>query len=433
MSKYEDIIKHINSLKVGSKISVRSIATELGVSDGTAYRAIRDCDKLGIVSTIPRVGTVRIEKVGKKNSETLSYAEVINIVGGSILGGKEGIYKSLNKFVIGAMTTDAMEKYISPNCLLIIGNREDAQRLALLNDSGVLISGGFNCSNSIKKLADEKKLPIISSSFDTFTIASMINQAMSKTMIKKDIILIEDIMDTEPAYLNMKDTVAQWKKLIQKTKLIRYPVVDDEKKVVGIISLKDLTPTLQNDEQINKIMSKDVTLFTPKTTVAYASHVMGWEGLELCPVVKKKRLVGTISINAVLKALQYAVSQPQSGRSLEDIVLKNFTFEKSEGKMCFKGKILEEMLDPIGNASWSSLNMILSSMGIMAIREKKNLNIAVDSIMTYFTRPIQMDTDVEVYTDIIYSSKSFCKVEVDMLDNKKQLLSKALISAKIMR
>lgn len=88
MSKHEEIIKYIQSLKVGTKISVRSIANDLNVSDGTAYRAIKDAETLGIVSTIPRVGTVRIEKVEKKNIENLTYAEVVNIVEGSVLGEK---------------------------------------------------------------------------------------------------------------------------------------------------------------------------------------------------------------------------------------------------------------------------------------------------------------------------------------------------------
>ena len=86
MSKHEEIIKYILSLEVGHKISVRGIASDLGVSDGTAYRAIKDCETLGIVSTIPRVGTVRIEKVEKKSIDTLTYAAVVNIVEGSILG-----------------------------------------------------------------------------------------------------------------------------------------------------------------------------------------------------------------------------------------------------------------------------------------------------------------------------------------------------------
>src|SRR3712207_8577793 len=97
MSKHEEIIKHISNLDVGAKISVRRIASKLNVSEGTAYRAIKDAEVLGIVSTIPRVGTVRIEKVKKKSITSLSYAEVVNIVDGTLLGGKDGIHERLNK------------------------------------------------------------------------------------------------------------------------------------------------------------------------------------------------------------------------------------------------------------------------------------------------------------------------------------------------
>lgn len=42
---------------------MRKIAKFLNVSEGTAYRAIKDADKMGMVATIDRVGTVRIENV----------------------------------------------------------------------------------------------------------------------------------------------------------------------------------------------------------------------------------------------------------------------------------------------------------------------------------------------------------------------------------
>lgn len=198
MSKHEDIISHISSLEVGTKISVRSIATELGVSDGTAYRAIKDAENIGIVSTIPRVGTVRIEKVEKKSIESLSYAEVVNIIEGTLVGGKNGIYKKLSKFAIGAMQVNEAKRYMIPGCLVIVGNREDIQEVALKNECAVLITGGFECSDRIKKLGDDKCLPIISTSYDSFTVATMINRAISESLIKKDIILVEDIMEVQP-------------------------------------------------------------------------------------------------------------------------------------------------------------------------------------------------------------------------------------------
>lgn len=433
MSKHEDIIKYILSLEVGSKISVRSIASELGVSDGTAYRAIKDSETMGIVSTIPRVGTVRIEKVEKKSIEALTYAEVINITDGSLLGGKDGVYKTLSKFIIGAMTIDAIMKYISPNCLVIVGNREEVQRLALMNECAVLITGGFGCSDDVKKLANEKCLPIISSSYDTFTVASMINKAISESLIKKDIILVEDIMKADPVYLKVTDTVGQWKDMMRETSHERYPIVDNEMRVMGIATLKDMTSEVDNSTAIGKLMSKDPITVTPKTTVAYAAHIMGWEGIELCPVIEGRKLVGVVSRHDVIKALQYMSRQPQVGETMEDLILKNFEFSSSNEKMHFWGKIIPEMLDPIGTASWSSLNMLLTTMGIMSLRQKNQINVSVDSVMTYFMKPVQMDGMIEIFTEIIDMGRNFCKVQVDMFDNKKELIAKALLSAKIMR
>lgn len=433
MSKHEDIIKYILSLEVGTKISVRSIAGALGVSDGTAYRAIKDSDALGIVTTIPRVGTVRIEKVEKKNIEALTYGEVINIVDGTLLGGKDGIYKTLHRFAIGAMTIDAMAKYITSDCLLIVGNREEAQKLALLNDSGVLITGGFGCSAEVKKIANEKCLPIISTTYDSFTVASMINKAISENLIKKDIVLVEDIMETNPYFLEITDTVAKWKEIMIKTNHQRYPVVDEEHKVVGIITLKELSSKGNDDETIGRVMHKEPITVTPKTTVAYAAHIMGWEGIEMFPVVKGKKLLGVITRQDVIKALQHMARQPQAAETLEDAVLKNFEFETNMDKAHFYGKITPEMLDPIGTASWSSLNMLLSTMGIMTLRQRNNINVLVDSINTYFMKPVQIDSLIEIYADIIDMGRNFCKVEIEMFDNNKDIVAKAFLSAKILR
>lgn len=433
MSKHEDIIKYILSLEVGTKISVRSIANDLGVSDGTAYRAIKDSDALGIVTTIPRVGTVRIEKVEKKNIEALTFGEVVNIIDGTLLGGKDGIHKTLHRFAIGAMTIDAMEKYITPDTLLIVGNREEAQRLALLNDSGVLITGGFGCSEEVKRIANEKSLPIISTTYDSFTVASMINKAISENLIKKDIVLVEDIMESNPCFLKVTDTVGKLKEVMLKTKYQTYPVVDEDHKVVGIITLKDLSKKENDSEPISRIMHKEPITVIAKTTVAYAAHIMGWESIELLPVVKGKKLAGVITRKDVIKALQYMARQPQAAETLDDSVLRNFEFETNGDKVHFYGKITPEMLDPIGTASWSALNMLLSTMGIIALRQRDNVNVLVDSINTYFMKPVQMDSIIEIYTDIIDTGRNFCKVEIDMFDNRKDIVAKAFLSAKILR
>lgn len=178
MTKNEQIIKHIESLSIGSKISVRKIAKDLNVSEGTAYRAIKDASQLGIVATIDRVGTVRIEKRSRENLDNLTFNEIANIVEGQILAGRAGLNKSVSKFAIGAMQLDDILKYIGKHTLLIVGNRENVQIEALKRETSILITGGFRPSAEIIRYADEHELPIISSSYDTFLVANIINKAM---------------------------------------------------------------------------------------------------------------------------------------------------------------------------------------------------------------------------------------------------------------
>ncbi|WP_027631988.1 DRTGG domain-containing protein [Clostridium hydrogeniformans] len=432
MSKQEDIMLYIKTLEPGHKISVRSIAGDLGVSEGTAYRAIKECEAIGIVTTIPRVGTVRVEKIDKRHMENLTFSKVLSIVNGSVLGGKEGLNKSLNRFTIGAMTVDAFSKYVSPGSLVIVGNREEIQRFALEQDAAVLISGGFGCRGDIKKLADDKKLPIISSNYDTFTIASMINKALSDNKIKNDIILIEEVMMENPACLTTEDTLETWMDLVKKTKHIRYPVVDKDMRVVGIMTAKDLPDDLNTNEPIKKLMIKDPITVTPKTTVSYAAHIMGWEDIELCPVVDGRKLVGVITRKDVIKAFEYMNTHGYDVENLEESILKNFTCANEGSDRVYEGKITPRMLDNVGTASWSALNMLINAVAVDTLK-KYNITISVDNISTYFMKPVQVDSNIIIRSRILDLGRSFCKVEAEMFNVKKELVGKSLLSAIIIK
>lgn len=285
-TKHEQIIQHIISLDVGHKISVRQIAKQLNVSDGTAYRAIKDAENQGLVSTIERVGTIRIERKKKENFEKLTFAEVVNIIDGQVLGGSNGLHKTLSKFVIGAMQLEAMMRYTEAGSLLIVGNRIKAHELALNEGAAVLITGGFDTEGHIKKLADDKELPIISTSYDTFTVAAMINRAIYDQLIKKEIIFVGDIATTleETSYLKTKDTVGKWYELNEKSGHSRFPIVDEKLRVIGMVSSKDIVGKDKNIP-IDRVMSKKPLVVKSKTSLASVSHTMVWEGIEVVPVV----------------------------------------------------------------------------------------------------------------------------------------------------
>ncbi len=192
-TKHDQILTYIDNLPIGDKISVRSIAKTLDVSEGTAYRAIKAAENNGLVSTIERVGTIRIEQKLKGKIENLTFAEIVQVIDGEVLGGKAGLNKLLDKFVIGAMQLEAMKRYITPKSLMIVGDREDVQRLALENGAAVLITGGLQTSPEVVALADELALPILLTTYDTYTVGTLINRALTDQLIKKEITTVADI------------------------------------------------------------------------------------------------------------------------------------------------------------------------------------------------------------------------------------------------
>lgn len=77
--------------------------------------------------------------------------------------------------------------------------------------------------------------------------------------------------------------------------------------------------------------------------------------------------------------------------------------------------------------------MILSTMGVMTLRQKNNINVLVDSISTYFMNPLQIDSIIHIYSNIIDMGRNFCKIEIDMYDDKKEIAGKCILSARIIR
>lgn len=430
MNKHQQIIHHIKELDVGAKISVRKIAQDLKVSEGTAYRAIKEAEKKELVSTIPRTGTIRIEKVEKKNLEKLTFGEVANIVDGNVLCGQKGLNKVLNKLTIGAMTVDVMDQYLSEGDLLIVGNRRETYSLALKKNCAILITGGFDCDEDIKEVANEKGLPIITSAYDSFTVATIINKAIYERLIKKDILMVEDILKEKPYFIKSNQRVKDWKVLMDKTGHERFPVVDHSDFVVGMLTPKDILTSKDNDP-ISKVMTRNPITVAPNTSVAYAAHRMIWEGIEMIPVAKGKRLVGLITRRDVMKAIHYMQNQPQVGETLEDLLLEGFEVKKDKEGVIYSGKVTPYMLGQLGIASWGALNMLMTLVGTAAVLNYKSVDISVDHFTSYFVRPIQIDFSIDVIAKIIDFGRSFCKIEIE-IQHGDQIVSKGMLSARIL-
>lgn len=425
MAKVHIVVDYIKNIEIGRKISVRSIAQELGISEGTAYKAIKQCDEEGYLKTLPRAGTVRVESPKEKKIKNLTYEEVLKIVDGVLLGGEGGIEKPVYKFVIGAMELDAMKKYISPGGIVIVGNREAAQNLALKNNNGVLISGGFGCTAKIKEMADRQNMPVISSSYDTFTIAMLINRAISQNLIRQRILYVGEIMKPTPKSLRPESTIRDWKNLVEETETDRVPVLDDKKRFIGFVGAREAVIRDDNDT-LEKYIRK-TTPVNPRTTVAYASHLMEWENHDVLPVIEGENFLGIVSRADVLKGLKERWSQHKTTESMEDRIIENFTFEEKGNKAIFTGKVTSEMLDPVGTLSKPLLSMIIIKC-ITVVMKNRNLYTEVDNTNISFIKPLQPEHRFSIEVELINSSKSKVSVEAKVINGDNECVALGVVS-----
>lgn len=438
-TKHDQILKYIEGLPIGDRISVRSIAKNLSVSEGTAYRAIKDAENIGLVSTIQRVGTIRIERKLKKHIEKLTFGEVVRIIEGDVLGGTTGLDKVLNKFVIGAMTEKAMTRYITPGSLMIVGNRQGVQKLALENGAAVLITGGFDTEKEIATLADKLEMPVLRTTYDTFTVATMINRALSDQLIKKDIMLVSDIYTTieKTNYLYATNTIADYQQLSETTHHSRFPVVTKNLRLVGIVTAKDVLGKSVS-LTMDKVMTKNPIVVKKMMSVASVSHQMIWDGLEVMPVVEDDlSLVGFVSRQDVMKAMQLVQRQPQITDTISDQISGEVMpiDDRKEGskneESQFKFSVTPQMVNSVGTISFGVLSEIIANVTQRTMLTNQRRNVLIEQMNLHYIRLIQLESELDIRPRVLELGRRSAKLDVEVyLENA--LVAKAIVVCQVM-
>jgi len=417
-SKREQLLAYISELEVGTKISVRQLARKHSVSEGTAYRAIKEAEELGLVSTKERIGSIRVARRQREGPDKLTYGEVLEIVQGSLLGGGEGLEKTLHKFVIGAMELDEMAGYIDAGSLLIVGNRERAHRLALERGAGVLITGGFGTSGEVKALADALKLPVLSCRHDTYTVASMINRAMFDREIKRKIVTIADLVEplSKTGALRQSATVRDFHRLSAETGGSRFPVTDEWNRVVGIVTAKDVAGA-PPDQTLDKLMTRRPMTVTLSTPIAAAAHRMLSEGLEMLPVTDRQRkLIGSVSRAEVLRAMRDEEGPSRTGETFDAQMWGSLEEQRDEaGRLFFTGVVTPQMSGPLGTVSEGVLSALMQQAGARAAEDLKRRELVLENMTAYFLKTIPIDATIAIYPAVIEASRRFVKMEVQVL------------------
>lgn len=156
----------------------------------------------------------------------LNLEAVVETLGGKFIN--RGTRPVKEKVYIGAMSLSKMLEYLEPDSILIVGDREEAQKAAIEKGVGaIIITGGLPVSEEILKLAQDHGVTLISSPYHTFTTARlMLLSTPVKFFMKEDVAFVEE-----------SDLLGEARELLARQRTL--PVVDEEKRVIGVISRSD--------------------------------------------------------------------------------------------------------------------------------------------------------------------------------------------------
>lgn len=160
------------------------------------------------------------------------YSNILETLEGAVVVGDAGRYFEEGKVLIAAANPDMMEYYISPHDLVILGNRYESQLCAIEMEAGcIIVCEGAAVSMTIRKLAQERGCTVITTPYDTYTAARLINQSMpiSYFMTKDNLITFDDT-----------DYIDEIKDVMASKRHRDFPILDKNGKYKGMISRRNL-------------------------------------------------------------------------------------------------------------------------------------------------------------------------------------------------
>lgn len=195
---------------------------------------ITEEDKLQGLITISDIATAYMDVYDNKilSKAGTSYKNILDTLEGTMLIGDETAYFTEGEVIIAAANPDMMEEYIHKGDMVILGNRYESQLCAIEMNAGcIIVCMGAKVSLTIKKLAEERGCAVISTPYDTFTVARLINQSMPISHFMKSERLIT---------FHLKDRTEDIKEIMGKKRYRDFPILDKEENYVGMISRRNL-------------------------------------------------------------------------------------------------------------------------------------------------------------------------------------------------
>lgn len=395
-TKHQQVIAHIESLTVGEKVSVRQLARELGVSEGTVYRAIKETENQGYVTSIPKVGTLRIEKKKDRTIESLTYHELSLLLEGRFLSGVDHKDDVPKNYYVALRTADLDSARVSSNTLLITSGNEEIIRQAVKRGIPILVAGHENISNMNFEFHETDAPIVLVCPHQIFELISTINKTIFERVKRRDFVMVSDVMSEKPFVMQETDCVGDYFRLSKSAGHSRFPVLNEQGMLVGLCTARHVA-NQSEDMLIREVMQPHPVVAKPDDMMSYLARLFVLEEAEIIPILSlEDQLVGVVTRQDVIEALQTTQKQPQFGDAVDILVLSGFDLKEREPEVEIVGPITDFMLDETGEASIGNLTIIATNAATIAVRLKENLIYQAVQVNTQVYEPIVEDMVIHV-------------------------------------
>ena len=160
------------------------------------------------------------------------YRSMAETLDGSVIVGNEHGYFIRGKVVVGASDLGFLSEYIEADDMVILGPQKEVQIRALESNASCIIVGcGFEVDPEVIQMANKKDCVIITTPYDTFSIARLINQSMP----------IKEFMTREHLVtFDIDDYVDDVKETMSKIRHRDFPILDENGNYLGMVSRRNL-------------------------------------------------------------------------------------------------------------------------------------------------------------------------------------------------
>lgn len=161
------------------------------------------------------------------------FSNIIETLDGTLVTGEKELYYTEGKVVIAASDTESMKDLVEEKDLVIVSNRKDTQECAIkMGATCIVVCGGDLVEEDIKKLAAENQVIVITTQYDTFTVARLINQSMpiSYFMNRDNLVTFRQ-----------EDFTEDVKSTISKMRYRYFPILNYKGEYIGLMSRRNLS------------------------------------------------------------------------------------------------------------------------------------------------------------------------------------------------